>query len=301
MANTLAANGFSKYSGTGTTPSFEQIEMAVASTNTTAIFFGDPVVQATGTTGLGTGYITQAPMGPLVLAISSFALSNGLVTATFTTNTAPPVGATLVLTGLTTATTLNGAWPIIASTTTTAVFAYSGAALSTQSTTGYVYTPIAGIFVGCKYLSTAQKRPVWSNYAPGSDYNGDVTAYVINDPMAEFSVQTANSNTTAAACVIANVGQNIGFNYLPSGIIATNGNTANGLSTVFADMYTLAASSVTGYTGQPYQPFRILKLQNYVPGATSPLATINGNDATTAYNRIVVGFNNMMFKQLAGI
>src|ERR1700684_1224162 len=28
---------------------------------------------------------------------------------------------------------------------------------------------LAGIFIGCKYLSTAQKRTVWSNYWPGSD------------------------------------------------------------------------------------------------------------------------------------
>ena len=33
-------------------------------------------------------------------------------------------------------------------------------------------TPIIGGFVGCKYLSTSQKRTVWSNYWPGSDEIG---------------------------------------------------------------------------------------------------------------------------------
>jgi len=298
MANTFAPNGFSQYSGTGTTPSYEQVSAAVSSANTTPIFFGDPVVQATGTTGLGTGYITQAPITPPTLAISGFALSNGIVTATFTTTTAPPVGATLVLTGLTTATTLNGAWTILSSSTTTATFAYSGGALSTQAATGYVYTPIAGIFVGCKYLSTAQKRTVWSNYWPGSDANGDVTAYIVNDPNANFSVQTANSNTTATAVGLSAVGQNIGFNWNDSTATGeTNGNTATGLSTYFADQYTLTANSAAGAVSNAYLPFRVVGVQNYVVGGTSPIASSsigNNTDPTLGYNRIIVAFNNAM-------
>ena len=129
MANTFAPNGFNQYQGTGATPTYEQVAMAIASANTTPIFAGDPVIQATGTTGVGTGYITQAPVTAPTLAISGFALSNGIVTATFTTTSAPPIGSTLVLTGLTTATTLNGAWTVLSSTTTTATFAYAGGAL----------------------------------------------------------------------------------------------------------------------------------------------------------------------------
>ena len=51
--------------------------------------------------------------------------------------------------------------------------------------------PIAGIFWGCQYLSTSQKRTVWSQYWPGSDATGDVIAYVIDDPNARFVVQTS--------------------------------------------------------------------------------------------------------------
>jgi hypothetical protein len=60
MANTFAPNGFQQYSGTGSMPTYEQVVGSISSSNTTNIFFGDPVVQATGTTGIGTGYITQA-------------------------------------------------------------------------------------------------------------------------------------------------------------------------------------------------------------------------------------------------
>lgn len=302
MANTFAPNGFWQYQGTGSLPTYEQTQLAIASTSTTPIFFGDPVVQATGTTGLGTGYVAQAPTTPQSLAIASFALSNGLVTATFTATTAPPVGSTLILTGLTTANTLNGSWPIISSTTTTAVFPYSGGAVSTQTATGYVYTPVAGVFVGCRYLSVSQKKPVWGNYWPGSDANGDVTAYVITDPNAQFEVMTGNSNTAATATGFLNIGQNIGFNYSQSGLTGlTNGNTANGLSTYFADQYSLIANSPAGATANAYLPFRIIALKNYVPGALSPLQSINGNDWTTAYNRIIVGFNNAMPRVFTGI
>lgn len=294
MANTFAPNGFSQYQGTGSAPTFEQTQLAIAAANTTPIFAGDPVVQATGITGLGTGYITQAPITPQALVISGFVLAAGVVTATFATTTAPQVGSTLVLSGMSTATALNGAWQVLASSATTASFAYAGGAITTQTTTGYIYVPVAGIFMGCKYLSVAQKRPVWGNYFPGSDANGDVTAYAITDPNAQFSVMTGNSNTVATATGFANIGQNIGFNWSQSGVVTANGNTANGLSSYFADAYTLFANSPAGAAANAFLPFRIVALQNYVPGAISPLQSINGNDWTTAYNRVVVGFNNAM-------
>lgn len=295
MANTNAPNGFSQYSGAGSVPTYEQIQMAILSTNTTPVYFGDPVVQATGATGLGTGYIAQAS-APQALAISGFTLAAGVVTATFTAATAPAVGSVLVLTGLATATTLNGTWPILSSTTTTATFAYSGAALSTQATTGYVYTPIAGIFIGCKYLSVSQKRTVWSNYWPGSDSNTSaaVTAYVVSDSNAQFNVQTANSNTTATAVGFANIGNNIGF------AIGT-GTAANGLSGSYADQYTLISNFPAGASSNNLLPFRIVGLLNYTPDGSNPLQSINGNDFTSAFNRIVVGFNNAALKQFSGI
>jgi len=311
MANTFAPNGFQQYSGTGSAPTYEQVTVAIASGNSTPIFYGDPVVQATNSTGIGTGYIAQASgSGPTALAVSGIVVTAGVAVATFTAlSAAPAVGSTVVFTGTSFATGggINGAYQIIASSTTTVTFNVGSAYSSTLTFgTATVFTPIAGVFVGCKYLSTAQKRPVWSNYWPGSDANGDVTGYIITDPNAQFIVQTANSNTSATvvgAVGLSSVGQNIGFNYNDyTATGETNGNTANGLSTYFADQYTLSANGLGGYAANNYLPFRIISLANNPIGATTnPLSSINGYDSTTAYNKIVVGFNNSMPRALAGI
>ena len=205
MANTLAPNGFQQFQGTGTTPSYEQTTLAIASGNTVPIFAGDPVVQATGTTGIGTGYIAQAAP-PVSLAVSGIVVTAGVAVATFAAQTfAPAVGSTVVF-----------------------------------------------------------------------------------------------SNTTATAVGLANVGQNIGF-YLNSANNSTSptvgnggGNTMTGISGAYADQYSLSANSPQGYYANAVLPFRVVSLFDYVPGATSPLVSINGADPTTAYNKIVVGFNNAM-------
>lgn len=130
---------------------------------------------------------------------------------------------------------------------------------------------MAGIFVGCKYLSTAQKRIVWSNYWPGSDVaqanQSTIEAYVINDPNAQFLAQ---SDSTGLAQ--ADVGSNVDFN------IGT-GNAANGLSGAFLIH--------TGATTAAY-PFRLVSLVLSPPGA-------NGT-ASGAYNYAVVAFNNVETK-----
>ena len=322
MANTFAPNGFQQYTGTGSLPTYEQVVASIAYGNTTPVFFGDPVIQAAGTTGVGTGYITQG-YGPVVLTVAANGIattSAGVLTVTFTApaatsgnlptspNTwAPPIGSTLIIQGsTTTSANLNGVFTVTSSTTGTAVCANSGATISATSSasgTVTVIVPVAGVFAGCKYTSASQKRTVWSNYWPGSDAGtNDVTAYITTDPNAQFIVQTGNSNTTATAVGLANVGQNISFNYNDSTATGeTNGNTATGLSTMFADQYSLIANSSAGATTNAYLPFRIVSLANYTPGAVSPLATINGNDSTSAYNRIVVGFNNSMPRGFAGI
>jgi len=187
MANTQAPFGFRQYSGIGTTPTFEQVVMKIASTNSTPIFFGDAVVPVTGSV---TGYIQQATAGTVALA---------------------------------------------------------------------------GIFIGCKYLSVAQKRTVWSNYWPGSDANGDVEAYVISDPNAVFLVQGGN-----AALGLSAVGQNIQ-------LVVGTGNTATGVSGMYVQG--------TGTTAT--LPFRVVGLKTDPPG-------VNGTDTTTAYNYVLVQFNNSL-------
>jgi hypothetical protein len=137
---------------------------------------------------------------------------------------------------------------------------------------------MAGIFQGCKYLSTAQKRTTWSNYWPGSDVtaaNAVATeAYLINDPNAKFLVQ-ADSTGVQAADLGANVDFNIG-----------TGSTATGISGAFLIH--------TGAAGAAY-PFRLWDLVWAPPGANG----VSTSGTAAAYNYVIVGFNNVETKNTA--
>lgn len=154
----------------------------------------------------------------------------------------------------------------IASNNSTAIF-FGDAVI--PLTTGYIAQATAstvrmeGIFQGCKYLSTSQKRTVWSNYWPGSDATGDVTAYIVDDPNAQFVVQAGGT-----AIGFANIGEYIQLN-------VGTGNTANGISGMYVE------SPNTTVT----LPFRVVGLVQEPPGA-------NGTDITSAYNHVIVAFNN---------
>jgi hypothetical protein len=189
MANTNAPFGFRQYSGTGSAPTYEQNVRYIASSNTTAIYFGDAVIPLT------SGYIGQATAGTV---------------------------------------------------------------------------RVEGIFAGCKYVSISQKRTVWSNYWPGtSDANGDVEAYIIDDPNAKFLVQSSDTSGTSAI-TFANVGEYIN-------IAVGSGNTATGISGMTVDQDTLATTVTL--------PFRIVGLVTSPPGA-------EGTDTATEYNQVIVAFNN---------
>lgn len=195
MANVQNFSGFSQlFGGSGGAPTFNQVVRKVASTNTVAIFYGDPVVPVTSTAN---GYITQAP--------------------------------------------------------------------NTDSTV------LAGIFVGCTYISVAQKRRVWGNYWPGSDANGDVTAYIVDDPNAQFLVSTSppasfNISGTVSAFGYSPVGQYAQFNI-------GAGNTATGRS----GAYLCSIGTTVTY------PFIITDMWESVS---------NGGDPTSTFCNVVVGFNN---------
>jgi len=135
---------------------------------------------------------------------------------------------------------------------------------------------IAGIFVGCKYLSVAQKRTVWSNYWPGSDVSSanTVEGYIINDPNAKFVVQTGSTGATQSTVNLL-IGYDIG-----------TGNANNGLSGAFVDVTTAAAGTTT-------LPFRVIGLVTEPPGSA-------GTEAG-AYNRVIVAFNNVTTKNATGI
>ena len=155
------------------------------------------------------------------------------------------------------------------------VRAGSGASTIVQAagSAGTGTVTLTGIFQGCKYLSTAQKRTTWSNYWPGSDVastaQSTIEAYIINDPVAQFLVQ-ADSTGVVQADVAANNDFNIG-----------TGTAANGLSGAFL---------IHGGATSSAYPFRLVSLVTTPPGAPGT--------ATGGYNLAVVAFNNVETKNL---
>ena len=139
---------------------------------------------------------------------------------------------------------------------------------------------IAGIFVGCQYLSVSQKRTVWSNYWPGSDVAAGnvVTGYIVNDPLAKFVAQT---DSTGLA--LADVNSTIGF-------AIGSGNTANGLSGAYLDTTTLNTA-----TYNVNAPFKVVGIINDPPGSQGTLS--NGQ----AYDYAIVSFNNVVTRNFQGV
>lgn len=151
----------------------------------------------------------------------------------------------------------------------------NGLIVRSSSSAGTADTQIAGVFIGCTYLSTAQKRVVWSNYFPGSgDPVADsVTGFIVNDPNAKFLVQT---DATGAAQT--NVNNTVGFDI-------GSGNATSGISGAFLNIATAGTDNT--------QPFRIVSLVTNPPGGAGT--------AAGAYNYVVVAFNNVSTKSLVGI
>jgi hypothetical protein len=205
VPNVFAPFGFALTSGNGSAPTFEQTTRFISSSNTTPIFFGDPVIQLT------TGYIRQRT----------------------------PIDA----------------------------------------------AQLSGVFLGCSYLSIAQQRTVYSRFWPGGDANGDVTAYITNDPNARFYVQAGN---TVNPITLSGTDLNYGIDYgAPiGGGVHSNGNTLNGFSTAC-----LSPTIVSGSTTN--LPFRVFDLWPGSPG-------VNGSDPTTPFNWVIVGFNNVDTRVLTG-
>lgn len=158
----------------------------------------------------------------------------------------------------------------IASNNATAIFKGDAVVPVTSSATGYIKqatastVALAGIFWGCSYFSTSQQKQIWNGYWPGSDATGDVTAYVIDDPNATFLCQAGGTNLG-----FAKIGQNAQLN-------VGTGST----STQQSGMYIDTVGTTSTY------PFIIVDVPD---GATDP-------DDTLAYNWLIVGFNNMIYK-----
>lgn len=132
---------------------------------------------------------------------------------------------------------------------------------------------LVGIFTGCRYFSTSQKKIIWNNYWPGSDATGDVEAFVCDDPNSLWRVQANTGPITQTS-----IGQTADIAAAPTG------NTTTGISGM-----SLAAPTTTATL-----PFKVVNVITTPPGA-------NGTDLTTANNYVIVAFNNQQYKSLVGI
>lgn len=133
---------------------------------------------------------------------------------------------------------------------------------------------LVGIFNGCSYFSTSQKKMVQSPYWPGSDATGDVNAFIIDDPNALFKVQAG----IGSAITQTSIGRT-------ADIVATPlGSTTTGQS----------GMSLSTPTTTNTLPFKVVNLVTTPPGA-------NGTDLTTPYNYVIVAMNNQQYKTLLGV
>ncbi len=141
---------------------------------------------------------------------------------------------------------------------------------------GSATVQVAGVFYGCKYFSTGQKKTVWNNFWPGSDATGDVEAFVCADPNATFIVQAGDATKPIDYTYIGLTADMV------MGTVSTT--TGNGGSSLLLP----SASSPTTL------PFKVVGLVKDPPN-------VNGTDITTAFNNVIVAFNNQIFKTLATI
>lgn len=170
----------------------------------------------------------------------------------------------------------------------TASAIYKGDAVvpDTGPTNGYIEratagaTPLAGIFWGCQYLSTSQKRVIWNQYWPGSDATGDVIAYVIDDPNARFLVQTSGS-------AFQITGTTSTFTSSPVGQLAQLNVGTGSAITQQSGMYLDTLGTTATF------PFVVVDMVLDPPGS-------NGADPTSNYNYVIVGFNNEWLKCCGG-
>lgn len=139
---------------------------------------------------------------------------------------------------------------------------------------------VAGIFQGCKYLSVSQKRVIWSNYWPGSDaVAGTVEGYIINDPNAQFVVQT-DATGMSLQDVNATAGYNTGA-----------GVAANGISGAVLERANLNAAN---------NAFLVKGIVQAPPGANG--VWVPGPAGTPQpYVWAIVGFSNVTTKNFTGV
>ena len=157
--------------------------------------------------------------------------------------------------------------------------------ITQASQTSTLTAPLAGIFWGCQYLSSSQKRVIWNQYWPGSDANGDVIAYVIDDPNARFVVQASGTDFligTGPSDSIYNFGTS------PVGQYCNLNPGTGSTNTQQSGMYVDTTAATATF------PFIVTNLVLDPPGS-------NGTDPTASGNYVEVGFNNEWLRSNAAV
>jgi hypothetical protein len=134
-------------------------------------------------------------------------------------------------------------------------------------------TAFAGIFQGCVYIPTGQATPVYAPFYPGGTKAADATALIIDSPGALFRVA---SGTTATSIAPSSVGANANWSTGAGGTT-----TGGGFSTFTLDQATINTTSTL--------PFTIVDMW-------SNRAIGNGADNSTAFNWVVVAFNQQALR-----
>jgi hypothetical protein len=173
---------------------------------------------------------------------------------------------------------------LIASTNTTAIF--FGDPVAKVASTQYIAqqsvttATVDGIFQGCMLIPSTGGAPTWSPFYPGAA-GADVTAYVLEAPKALFMAAAFSTNISSTS-----IGNGISFH---TGTGSTVGGGFSG--------YTLDQATITTATTAPFQ---VVGLYG-APGNSNFGGVGNGSDSTSAFNWVVVTFNNQRFNSLAGV
>ena len=146
----------------------------------------------------------------------------------------------------------------IASNNTNAIFQYSPVIPLAAGVVDIVgnanggTVPALGVLMGVEYVDSSSKKPVFSNYWPGSnnvsvDTNHPVKAFVADNPNQLFMV-AADTTSTNRATALSHIFSNCSL------ATATSGSTTNGRSTAELDISTVANTAtlfmrIVGLTG----------------------------------------------------
>lgn len=130
---------------------------------------------------------------------------------------------------------------------------------------------VAGIFVGCRYLSTSRGDMVYSSYWPTGDHAYDGVAFII--PIAGVPPQRFKVQTLSTYLTLADVGANIDIDVGTQTV--KGGYGQSGMTVSAATLNTTATL-----------PFRVVDLYSSVAPAGTP-----GTDDTSNYNIVIVQSN----------